>query len=105
IYPEGLTTGYYGPLTTKAVKAFQEKHGIARAGDPGYGEVGPATRAKLNELAGATAPNVSSDASAVPTQDFLSDAAKQGAIMAIQAKLQALQQQLTELLAKQAAGN
>ncbi len=26
VYPESLVTGYFGPLTEKAVKKFQEKH-------------------------------------------------------------------------------
>ena len=50
IYPEGTISGYFGNLTITAVKRFQEKYGIATAGDPGYGTVGPKTRAKLNEL-------------------------------------------------------
>ncbi|MDP3974841.1 MAG: YCF48-related protein [Candidatus Jorgensenbacteria bacterium] len=50
IYPEGLTTGYFGPLTKKAVQRFQEKYGIAKTGDPGFGYVGPKTRKVLNEL-------------------------------------------------------
>lgn len=45
IYPEGLVTGYFGPLTEAAVKRFQEKHGIES-----IGIVGPKTRQKLNEL-------------------------------------------------------
>ena len=45
VYPEGLITGLYGPLTTKAVKKFQSKHGIEQAG-----VVGPKTLKKLNEL-------------------------------------------------------
>ena len=45
-----LATGYFGPLTESAVKAFQEKYNIAKSGDSGYGFVGPKTRAKLNEL-------------------------------------------------------
>ena len=45
IYPEGLVTGYFGSLTEKAVKKFQEKNGI----EP-IGTVGPKTRAKINEL-------------------------------------------------------
>ncbi len=49
-YPEGLITGYMGALTTKAVKKFQEAMGIAKFGQAGYGNVGPATRAKLNSL-------------------------------------------------------
>ena len=57
IYPEGLVTGYYGSLTTKAVQRFQEKYGIVSSGTPtttGYGRVGPKTRAKLNEVFGGT---------------------------------------------------
>ncbi|MDO8676853.1 MAG: peptidoglycan-binding domain-containing protein [Candidatus Azambacteria bacterium] len=52
IYPEGLVTGYFGPATLRAIQKFQEKYGIAALGDPGYGTVGPKTRAKLNELYG-----------------------------------------------------
>lgn len=44
IYPEGLITGYFGSLTEKAVKKFQEKYGI----EP-VGVVGPLTRNKINE--------------------------------------------------------
>lgn len=50
VYPEGLVTGYFGPATLKAVKKFQKKYGISSPGDVGYGNVGPKTRAKLNEL-------------------------------------------------------
>ena len=52
VYPEGLVTGYFGPLTREAVERFQEKHGIANEGDPGYGFAGPKTRAKINSLLG-----------------------------------------------------
>jgi hypothetical protein len=53
IYPEGLVTGYYGNLTKAAVGRFQLKNGIVkRASDPGYGYVGPKTRAKINLLLG-----------------------------------------------------
>lgn len=50
IYPEGRVTGYFGPLTKKAIQRFQTKYGIADEGDPGYGFVGPKTRAKINSL-------------------------------------------------------
>ena len=50
IYPEGLITGYFGNLTKLAVQRFQEKYDIAKSGDPGYGYVGPKTRAKINSL-------------------------------------------------------
>ncbi|MBI3588846.1 MAG: peptidoglycan-binding protein [Candidatus Liptonbacteria bacterium] len=45
VYPEGLITGLYGPLTAKAVRKFQSKHGIEQAG-----VVGPKTLKKLNEF-------------------------------------------------------
>jgi len=45
IYPEGLVTGYFGPLTRNAVKRFQKMAGIEQVG-----VVGPKTTAKINEL-------------------------------------------------------
>ena len=45
VYPEGLVTGYFGPLTEAAVKRFQEDNGLPRVG-----VVGPETRGKLNGL-------------------------------------------------------
>ncbi len=51
IYPEGLTTGYYGDLTKAAVGRFQMKHGIVTgSSDAGYGLFGPKTRTKANSL-------------------------------------------------------
>jgi len=51
IYPEGLVTGYFGPLTEKAVQRFQLNYGVVKSkSDPGYGVVGPKTRAKLQEV-------------------------------------------------------
>src|SRR3989338_8696241 len=55
IYPKGIVTGYFGPLTQQAVQRFQSKYGIVSSGDEnttGYGLVGPKTRKRLNELAG-----------------------------------------------------
>ncbi len=46
----GNETEYFGSLTEKAVGKFQEKYGIAQEGDPGFGYVGPKTRAKLQEV-------------------------------------------------------
>jgi len=45
IYPEGLITGYFGPLTERAIKKFQEQYDI-----PATGLVGPLTREKINEF-------------------------------------------------------
>jgi len=53
IYPAGLVTGYYGPLTKAAVAKFQMNYGIVTGvSTPGYGRVGPKTMAKINELLG-----------------------------------------------------
>lgn len=51
VYPEGTVSGFFGSLTEKAVGRFQEKYDIAKPGEPGYGEAGPKTRAKLIEAA------------------------------------------------------
>lgn len=50
VYPEGLVTGYFGPLTERAVIRFQNLHGI-----PPTGNIGTQTRARLNELLAAGA--------------------------------------------------
>ncbi len=42
IYPEGLVTGYFGPLTEKAVKRLQAKFGLAQTG-----KIDSETEAKL----------------------------------------------------------
>ena len=48
----GNETMFFGPATLKAIKKFQEKHSLSGPGDEGYGNVGPKTRAKLNEIGG-----------------------------------------------------
>jgi len=50
IYPEGKITGIFDKATEAAVKRFQTKYGIRVTG-----QVGPQTRAKLNELYGSGA--------------------------------------------------
>lgn len=45
IFPEGMVTGTFGPLTAKALKRFQEKAGLE-----GVGEVGPRTLELLNKF-------------------------------------------------------
>lgn len=52
VYPEGIVSGSFGPMTEKAVKKFQEKYGIAGPGKEGYGAVGPKTRGKIIEIFG-----------------------------------------------------
>lgn len=45
IYPEGLTTGYFGPLTSQAVTRLQERIGLNADG-----EVGSTTLSEINTL-------------------------------------------------------
>lgn len=57
VYPEGLVTGYFGPLTRAAVQRYQCKQGIVcggTAGTTGYGRVGPRTLAAINASIGGT---------------------------------------------------
>ncbi len=49
VYPEGITSGYYGKLTKKAVASFQTKNGLESTGF-----VGPKTLRVLNLLTKAT---------------------------------------------------
>jgi peptidoglycan hydrolase-like protein with peptidoglycan-binding domain len=56
IYPEGIVSGWFGPLTQKAVERFQEKYkeDILKPLnlDRPTGIVGSRTRTKINELVG-----------------------------------------------------
>jgi chitodextrinase len=50
-------TGFFGPLTEKAVQAFQKAQGIVSSGNfwsTGYGMIGPTTRAKINSMLAST---------------------------------------------------
>ena len=46
----GNETTRFGALTLQAVQKFQVKYGLAKPEDPGYGFVGPKTRANLNQI-------------------------------------------------------
>jgi peptidoglycan hydrolase-like protein with peptidoglycan-binding domain len=74
IYPEGLVTGYFGPLTEQAVKRFQARHGVVSFGTPtttGYGVFGPRTRTKFKEVCGVL--NSSREIIPTPIQTHLSE--------------------------------
>lgn len=93
IYPEGMITGKFGQLTKKAVQKFQEKYGIAKKGDIGYGEVGPKTRAKLNQLFAGT----KTEALKLPeTATGLAGVAQEQ----LKAQIQILQEKVAQLLSE-----
>lgn len=78
IYPEGQATGFYGALTQKAVRSFQKKYGL-----PQVGRVGPATRAKLQEVFGSSAPSAPAESASVES---------------LQALIASLQKQIQDIL-------
>ena len=89
----GNETNFFGSLTEKAVQKFQKKYGVALEGDPGFGFVGPKTRAKLQEVFGGIVPEVSDSQSIeVPSSSSANDTA------AVQAQIDAAQTQLNLLL-------
>ena len=101
VYPEGLTTGFYGTLTANAVRKFQLKHGIIKnANDSGNGLVGPKTKAKLNELFGqAPAAPATPATPAAPVQAPSAPAASsanQSLISSVKAKIQEIQAKLIQ---------
>lgn len=53
IYPEGMITGFFGPLTESAVKRFQSKLKLEQVG-----VVGPQTLARINEILAATGASI-----------------------------------------------
>lgn len=82
---KGEVTGYFGPITQKAVKAFQAKYGISQ-----LGIVGPATRAQLNKLVTAnTNSNAATTSQLTPAQ-----------VGAITAQINTLLKQVQELQAQ-----
>lgn len=87
-------TGFFGPLTEEAVRAFQRAENIVSSGTPkttGYGSVGPQTREKLALL--------------TTTQQYqtgltLSEPERQAMIRVLKQQLLALQIQLLKLLSE-----
>jgi peptidoglycan hydrolase-like protein with peptidoglycan-binding domain len=88
LYPEGKVTGYYGSLTTSAVRRFQAMYGISQVG-----RVGPQTLAKLNELMGGT-PSSSVPDSSDSTGDTVAREALQNQIDDLNQLLNSLMQQV-----------
>ncbi|HEY4497275.1 MAG TPA: peptidoglycan-binding domain-containing protein, partial [Candidatus Paceibacterota bacterium] len=92
----GIETTTFGPATQKAVRKFQEKHGLAQPGDPGYGYVGPKTRAKLQEVFGGV-PSTSSGQAALAPASVPEATSQSQSVQQLLEQLQALQAQLNAL--------
>lgn len=89
IYPQGIANGVFGPATVSAVKKFQKKYGI-----PQTGTTGPLTRAKLMQVFGGQKINAPAP---VPTP-VATPAVPAPKPATSSANIQALQDQLTQLL-------
>lgn len=77
-------TGFFGNLTLAAVEKFQCAEGVVCTGGPGWGLVGPKTRAALNALLGSSTMAASSSAS----------------VSSLQAEIQTLESELAALEAQ-----
>lgn len=64
IYPSGLVTGYYGPLTRAAVVRLQAAYGLSQVG-----RVGPLTIALLNSLQGDTVASTLTSVNLAPSRN------------------------------------
>ena len=62
IYPDGLTTGYFGTKTSEAVKRWQKKNNL-----DAVGAVGPKTIAKFKEIGSDATKNSVTESSIQPT--------------------------------------
>ncbi|MCG2694857.1 peptidoglycan-binding protein [Candidatus Parcubacteria bacterium] len=106
LYPEGITSGYYGNLTLKAVQRFQCKYDIVCAGEPGdtgYGVFGPTTRAKFSQIyggGGGSSSSVSaSDSAAVQSSSVQGGSSSTQTITGEQSQQVAeLQKQISDML-------
>ena len=97
LYPEGITSGYFGSLTKAAVGRFQMKYDlVTSASDSGYGYVGPKTRAKLQEVYGGSA-SAPSTLSPTPAPAETTDNAS---VNSLKAQIDALQKMLDQLKAQ-----
>lgn len=72
VYPEGTISGYYGSLTQKAVGRFQVKYGVVASGGSGYGNVGPKTRAKFQEVFSGAGSVPTTPSTAIPASALFS---------------------------------
>jgi ferredoxin len=88
-YLNATAVGYFGPLTEKAVKAFQKDHNLDQ-----LGVVGPGTRAALNAL---TSSGSTTSTSSSSTLNSMTLAELQAQVQAVQAELVQLLSRISQL--------
>jgi peptidoglycan hydrolase-like protein with peptidoglycan-binding domain len=95
----GNETNYFGSLTEKAVQKFQLKYGVVmNSSDPGYGYVGPKTRAKLQEVFSGQS---SAPASQItPTSEADSQSGEEQVSEELEAMIKQLEEQVKALQAE-----
>lgn len=104
VYPEGITSGYYGTLTQRAVERFQIKYDIVKSGTPlttGFGMVGPTTLKKLNSVyvrAATLDPIKVSPVTEEQTRESQTQEEVQSVITSLLGKVRMLEQQLRDLI-------
>ncbi|MCD6270731.1 hypothetical protein J7J23_03080, partial [bacterium] len=101
IYPQGITSGFYGKLTQQAVQRFQCKYRIVCYGTPyttGYGTVGPKTREKLRQVYGSGLAANAQETNKQPLSNQSLE--KQEAIQQLKEKIKQLQQQIIQLMSQ-----
>jgi len=101
IYPQGITSGFYGKLTQQAVQRFQCKYRIVCYGTPyttGYGAVGPKTREKLRQVYGSGLAANAQETNKQPLSNQSLE--KQEAIQQLKEKIKQLQQQIIQLMSQ-----
>ena len=89
-YPE--VTGYFGPVTERAVQKWQERNGVVSSGSistTGYGVVGPKTRTSFSDLCSVQSSDTSSTPEISSLQAFIQILLEQVANLKLQ--LQAVQ--------------
>ncbi len=96
IYPDRLVTGYFGPLTEKAVKNFQAKNGLYASG-----KADSATRSRMNSVYGGRGSQIAATPSPAPpptaTPAKLTPAQLQALIDDLRKRILELQVQLLQL--------
>lgn len=96
IYPSGLANGVFGSATMQAVKNFQKKYGIT----PVDGRVGPATRAKIQQVFRGSATSAAASATTPSAATSASSASRAAQIKTLQDQMKALQDTLKTLQKK-----